>query len=428
MNYYLFILINGALFIRPSEIAQTLSAIPVYNIFILSSLTASLGPLFEMVKGPWLREQPTSFCVFGLLIIIFLSNAARFDVGATFEHGFDFAKITVYYTLLIVILNSPSRLAGFLRCLMILTLILTIVALLNYYDYITIESLALTYRLEEGSAENIVQLTATGIFSDPNDFCSILGVSILIGVSTLADTRRGMIRFFWIIPVAIYAWAFLLTRSRGGLLGLLAGLATFFVARFGWRRAIFLGVLAFPAFFVLVGGRQTRISTGEDTALSRMEFWLEGFRMLVRSPLFGVGAGQFVEHVGHVAHNSFIQASAELGVAGGLGFLGIFFFPFWSLLRLSPQRATISDPNMRRLRPYLMAMIMVLFVSLMSITRNYTVTTYLIPGVVTSYLRIIRHAPPDAIPRTDLRSLVRLTTAYVGVMLCLFALVRSSIH
>ena len=60
--------------------------------------------------------------------------------------------------------------------------------------------------------------------------------------------------------------------------------------------------------------------------------------MMMRSPLLAIlGQGQFAEEVGQVAHNSFVQAGAELGLPGGLCFFGLYYLPFWSLRRLDPR-------------------------------------------------------------------------------------------
>jgi hypothetical protein len=113
----------------------------------------------------------------------------------------------------------------------------------------------------------------------------------------------------------LLGYAFALTRSRGGFLALAAGLVTMIVAKLGWRNSIPVTAIALPVLLVLFAGRQTSINLSDknDTAQGRMGIWRDGMMLLKGSPLFGIGYGEFVEEVGHVAHNSFVHCFVEQG-------------------------------------------------------------------------------------------------------------------
>ncbi|MEO6807848.1 MAG: O-antigen ligase family protein, partial [Isosphaeraceae bacterium] len=297
MEFLLFILVNAALFIRPSEVVEALRAVPVYNILILLCLAASIGPILALTSDRGPRREPSILCVLVILIMIVASNVARGDLWTARSQAVDFLKVAVYYLLLLASLRTPARLVRFLTCLAIFTLILSGTSLLHYHHVIQVPSLEMLERMDDidsetGESMKVVQLIATGIYSDPNDLCTILVVATLIALYRLCNPHGGLVRLLWLGPIAVYLYALILTQSRGGLLALMASLMTLFLARFGWRRSIPLAVVALPAILMLSGGRQTRLSTSEGTAQGRMMLWIDGIRLLSHSPILGIGAGQ----------------------------------------------------------------------------------------------------------------------------------------
>jgi hypothetical protein len=145
-------------------------------------------------------------------------------------------------------------------------------------------------------------------------------------------------------PLAAFTWGILLTRSRGGLLGLL-GLLPIAVLlnlpRRLRRPAIAASALfAIPAFVGLFGYAQA-----DSSAASRLEAWSSGLLMLKSSPLWGVGLGFFTDHHERVAHNSMVQCFAETGLVGYFLWLG---FVVVTLDRLSWLVDHGADPALAR--------------------------------------------------------------------------------
>lgn len=50
--------------------------------------------------------------------------------------------------------------------------------------------------------------------------------------------------------------------------------------------------------------------------MERLECWWTGLHLLVGSPAYGVGSGQFTEYHYLTAHNAYILSAAELGLPG----------------------------------------------------------------------------------------------------------------
>src|SRR5207249_7949505 len=101
----------------------------------------------------------------------------------------------------------------------------------------------------------------------------------------LGDHKLGVLRLAWIGPFMLFGYGLLLTQSRGGFLGLLAGLAVLFHARYGWKKSLRLGLVCLPILFVLYAGRMTTISTGEATGQQRIQIWSEGIYLFREAPL-----------------------------------------------------------------------------------------------------------------------------------------------
>lgn len=139
--------------------------------------------------------------------------------------------------------------------------------------------------------------------------------------------------FLWLnIPLAWHC--IFLTGSRGGLVGL-AVVTLFMVAR---SKSKFLKV-AIPIVLILAFVYQSgdimkirsesALEMEEDASVrNRFNSWEAGIKMTIDHPLTGVGLGNFLGAYPHysdtkpfVAHNTFLQFSAESGIIAGLMYL-----------------------------------------------------------------------------------------------------------
>jgi O-antigen ligase len=100
---------------------------------------------------------------------------------------------------------------------------------------------------------------------------------------------------------------------------------------------------------LLVAGpsRMSQMNAEEESAHQRIEAWETGFQLMQRSPLWGIGKDQFKEHHYLTAHNSIVLCLAELGIAGTMAWIGLFYFVFRDgrvLTRLWAQRDAETPP------------------------------------------------------------------------------------
>jgi putative inorganic carbon (hco3(-)) transporter len=163
-----------------------------------------------------------------------------------------------------------------------------------------------------------------GIFRDPNDLGQLFVIALAFALYLLTTIRQGLASLFLWSSIVWLLYGMILTNSRGALLATLTVLALD-----GWRRfgkiAVGVGaVLAVPALLAIT--RLSQLSAGEQSANDRVQAWYEGIQLLRRSPVFGVGFGNFTNYSYLTAHNSIILPMAELGIPGLTVWLGIMWY------------------------------------------------------------------------------------------------------
>jgi hypothetical protein len=188
-----------------------------------------------------------------------------------------------------------------------------------------------------------------GIMADPNELSLGIGAAIAFAFALHAGWRRKWRHLFLLATVGLATYCVILTGSRGGVLVLLAILASYFGRQFGLKGLVLATIFAAPA--ILLGGR-----TGEEaesSSLERLGALYEGVDFVRANPIFGLGAGQFTENYFITAHNSYLLAAAELGFPGLFLFSLLLYVSIKIPLVLSSHPPPDLDP---RFRPYAFAL------------------------------------------------------------------------
>jgi hypothetical protein len=394
MDFALFILLNAVLLIRPEEIQPDLAGLRLYLLVMAACLVANAPRILSLLNPAELASRPITACVLGFWCAGMLTEAARGQLGLAADFAGEFGKVILYYLVLISVLDSPARIRAFLACLVGLVLIIATLGLLQHRGIIDIEAMRPLERVVDADAEDpdfVLQLRGTGIYNDPNDLCLILVTGSLAALCRSATATGFLARILWLLPIGLFGYCVMLTQSRGGVLGLgVAGLV-WASSRFGWKKGLLATIILFPAFLALSGGRQSNISLGsDDTAHERAMYWSEGMVAMKRNPFTGIGVNEYVEEVGHVAHNSFVHAFVETGLLGGGLFLGAFALSAVGLYLVRPT----WSPALVRLRPFILAMVVGYAGGIFSLSRNYIAPTYMVLGLAEAFLMLARPAMP----------------------------------
>jgi O-antigen ligase len=399
-GFALFLLVNLILFIRPGELIEGLDDVPIYEVAICLSLFVSIPVIFQQFKSHSLKYSPITVFVLAILPSIFLSSIGHHLLWIGREQINAFLKVQAYFLLLAGLVSTTRRLRIFILFLFVVMTLMSIIVLLGNLGIIQVNSLsaiAMEFdNADTGTAEMVARVRGLGIFNDPNDLSLILAVGTIIGLHFLAAAKNWFARLVWSAPIALLLWVFSLTRSRGGLLSLIAGLGVFVATRFGWRRALLIACLASP-LLLLLNGRQTAIdlSNPDDTAQGRMQLWRNSLVLFHGSPIFGIGANELGNTYHIVAHNSFIHTFTETGVVGGTIFAGAMIVPILVCLDMAKKLPRAVAPELATWNFTIMAIAVGYAVGLLSLSRNYTVPAYLSPGLAAALSAIAMRRYPS---------------------------------
>lgn len=395
MDFFLFLLVNAALFLRPQDLFESVQTIPFYNILIVTNLIVA-SPAIMKELGQGLEKLPGTACVLGIWIAIVASLLARSNLEGAWLYGVEFMKVVAYFILMTSILTTKERLGWFVATFIILTVAVSAISIADFNGY---RDFPIIKHAREGVTDkvtgirsDIFRLTAYGVFGDPNDLSMMTVVCMILCLGGLLMKGLESLRIPLLAAFLFLGYALLLTQSRGGLLALIAGIGAMLLARYGASQSTLAIAGVVPVVLTVFGGRQASfgeaISSG--TGGARTELWYSGLQWMKWAPIFGLGHGEFAKEHGLVAHSSYVQALAEWGIIGGTMFLGLFFVVCYSIWRLKDVKEEIVSSFLYYYQPYFMGAMAAYVVSMFTLTRNEAVPTFLIAGLGLSYERLAR--------------------------------------
>ncbi len=196
------------------------------------------------------------------------------------------------------------------------------------------------------------------VVGDANYFS--LSALLCLPLAFLLAARRGQTweRLFCVGCLLLTIAAFLLAASRGGFIGLVvAVLLIVWRSRHRARNLALAATVLIALTLVAPASPLERFlhpSTGDQEAITnRAVVWKAGWRMFRSNPLLGVGLGNFKPLVAQyedasprvrsLAHNSYLEIGAELGLPSLLVFLAILFCGYRTLGRVR-ERTRRSGP------------------------------------------------------------------------------------
>lgn len=414
--YVLLLLAIGTLLVRPADLLPALEKQPIYECLIVACIIASLPRLAAQLTLSSLRENSITVLVLMLVPAVMLSHLSHANTYGARTGGFEMAKCCLFFLLVLCHINSFCRLQLLLSVVTAGVFVEALLSVMQYRGILHLEALASVaqrwHTADGGDGGILNRLCGIGVFHDPNDFSLILVVAIVVCGYTICEVNRLWRRLLLLLPVALFGYALLLTHSRGGFTAAGAALLVFLAARYGWRNTIPLACIILPIFVVGFSGRQTRLdlTNPNDTFQARMELWSESFDHFRAEPFFGVGQGKLTDLIGHVCHNSYLHAFTEMGLIGGIAFAGAFYLALRGL-----SEAASDQPDLARLRPFVLAAVAGYAMGLASLSRCYTVPTQLILAVGTIFLTLAGRKDHPAIPRFDVACTRRILG--VGVVL-----------
>jgi O-antigen ligase len=188
---------------------------------------------------------------------------------------------------------------------------------------------------------------AYGTFGEPNAYAAFIRSVTLpvMAFALLTRSRWSRQRIAMLAAALASLGALALTQSRGGALGLAAGVAVIGLVVLGrsrfWVQCLTLGTTAILAGLIVVTAvagepwnvRETETTPSNWANQERAAHWAAAVEMVRNSPVLGVGAGGFKDQYrsatthwrfrisqGH-GHNAYLQVAAEAGLGALAAYL-----------------------------------------------------------------------------------------------------------
>jgi O-antigen ligase len=342
----LLVCVAGYMLTAVGRVHQLFPALEVLRPAILTGLFAIA--LYTLDRDPIRRLSyvllPPMKWMGALLVWMMLSVPGALVVGTSFTVVFDnFIKTAL---MSVVIAASVRHVRDVER-----------LAFTYFLGAIIYSAVVITrFELGTGDAWRLGRL----YYYDANDFATFAVSAVPLGVYFLHAGWTTALRACGAAGLIVLTLGFVWSGSRGGFIALSA-VGLFIVMRYSaiplrwrlWATAIVAVVLLGTASDQY--WQQMSTITSEDdynrtSESGRLPIWGRGIGYMMSNPVLGLGAGNFQAAEGRLspyadrqqygigvrwnaAHNSFIQAGAELGVVGLALFVGVIATTFAALRR-----------------------------------------------------------------------------------------------
>lgn len=319
-------------YVRPGEIIPGWIGFPFLEI---AAGFAVVAAVISLALNPrHFADLPNDWCFLAYIVAIVLSRPANGWFGGAYPALLAILPLMTFYFLIRLAVRKEAHLRGLIAAFILLTLFQAGNGILQYHTGMGLGGstahVRVQYDTETGDeVEEIKRVRGTGIFGDPNDLAMSLIVVLPFLFSAVISGQSGfLLRILAVGSIGVLGYAMVLTQSRGGFLGFAALIATYAYRRFGRIAAAAAGVLAVVVMLAAGPSRFQQIDSSEASAQGRIQSWAAGLQMLKSQPILGVGFANFGDYNQLTAHNSFVHSFAELGVIGGVCFVGIWYWFF----------------------------------------------------------------------------------------------------
>jgi len=203
-----------------------------------------------------------------------------------------------------------------------------------------------------------------GLSDDPNYYAVTVVLWLPLVLAWLMSKRPRWEKWFCTGSICVMLLGFMFAASRGGFLGLLGALLfLIWNSRNRLRNFTVVAVLLLPLF---IGPRQSVLdrlinpdASDQESSNYRLQLWEAAENSFLQHPIFGVGMGHYVPKIHkngaeivlpfHVAHNTYIDLTADLGLVGLIPFLGILIGSLINLQRIRRRAATTDNLPVRQI-------------------------------------------------------------------------------
>jgi len=300
-------------------------------------------------------RSPATTCLLALLLWSAFSVPAALNQGLAFQSWLNLAQTIVMCLLVAGSVRNPRDVERLGLVYFGVTVVYTVVVLSRFQLDADSWRLGRLY------------------YYDANDFATLIVTAMPFGLYFVLSRRRTMLRLLALAGLGALAVGLIRSGSRGGFLAFLA-VVTFILLRLTTvpARTRLAGLLLIVAVTFGTASdqywaqMQTIISPKRDYNLTseegRVQIWERGLGYMADHPVFGLGLRNFQVAEGTIsaqarraerglgvrwgaAHNTFVQAGAELGVPGLLLFVALLVHAFVGLSRAARRFRNAEQPG-----------------------------------------------------------------------------------
>jgi O-antigen ligase len=359
------------------------------------------------LRTDFLSAHPAASYALGALIGWSALSALWAEVpGDAFETAYLLLLNAVLYVIVYTAVRSPRT------------------AQMTLAAFVVGATAAAAYGLAAGIETTDTARLGSQIF-DANELGSVLvpGILIAVGIGAMPRSEPIVSGLAYAAAAACLA-ALLFTASRGGLIALTVALVVGVVFAGRWRpqaAALAIVVALSGAYYFTALAPESakeRISAATRGEIQRTEgrstIWQIGWRMFEANTVTGVGGGNFSESSVHyllrpgvaprsdkiidkpaVAHNSYLEMLAELGIVGGGLFIALIAFSVAAAGRAARAFGRVGDLGMEVLCRALVAAMVGTLVADFFISEQVSKQFWLLLGLGPAVLGIALRAAAD---------------------------------
>lgn len=330
------------LYTRPEDMFPSLRGM---RFTLIASVVTVLSVLIQKImdkENP--IRTPINTYIVGFAVIAIVSSIPHSNTESALQEVLKLAALVLMVHNLV---RNTTKYRTLVNVILVLTAYLSCYAAWLFFSGHALQ--------RNDSTGEVPQAQGTGTFGDPND----LAASIVAGLAlTLccAMREKGMKRFGYFLLTLPMMYGIFLCNSRGGTIAMLGTVIVFFMSVSRSKAlAILLSIVLAIGIIRFGPSRMASLDTDEESANSRFYFWINGTKFFLRSPVIGIGYGNFAEENGGMtAHNTFVLCYAELGLIGYFFWMGSLYYsfvPLWRPLLQRPKRS-IEEERERLRNPF----------------------------------------------------------------------------
>jgi len=288
-----------------------------------------------------------TFILYGVMLISMMQS---FDFDVSWDWMVEFSKIFIFFIMIITLTDNEKDIQVFLFFFAFVTCMIAYSAIFNYFEGNIVKSLGAgrvdyaTAELGMGSGHvALANMTLQGMpalwylaIRSPKMILKVIGSVLFIlcvYALVISGSRGGFVGF-------IFLWICIVYFSKNRLLLIGVGVVVIFVIPL-FSQSSYMDVM----FKTFTGNL-------DDSGESRLVGLKNGFEMLVRRPLLGVGPGCYPIARrawfgwGLWAHNHYGELMGDLGLIGTIVwfiFLKKYFLSAWKYIKTTTENSVIKS-------------------------------------------------------------------------------------